>query len=210
MKQQFSLSSNEEEDMTAAARVPEHTIDPLFHERWSPRAFTDEPIPEEVLRGLFEAAHWAPSASNLQPWRFVWARRGTPAFDRFLATLAPGNQAWASRAAALVAIVSHEVVPAAPGEAPARSQSHSFDAGAAWAQLALQAHLWGWATHAMGGFDRDSARAALRVPEGWRIEVFVAVGRQGDPATLPDWARAREKPNGRKPLAELVREGEFE
>jgi nitroreductase len=197
--------------MTAAARLPEHRIDPLFHERWSPRAFTAEALPEETLLGLLEAARWAPSAMNLQPWRFVWARRGTPAFDRFLATLAPGNQAWAARAAALVAVVSNELAPArAAGEAPGPSRSHAFDAGAAWAQLALQAHLWGWGTHAMGGFDHAAARAALRVPEGWRIEVFVAIGRPGDPATLPDWARAREKPSDRKPLAELVREGSFE
>jgi nitroreductase len=195
--------------MTAAARVPERTIDPLFHQRWSPRAFGAEEIPEETLLGLFEAARWAPSASNLQPWRFVYARRGTPAFDRFMATLAPGNQLWASRAAALVAVVSNEVVPATGGGTPGRSASHSFDAGAAWAQLALQAHLWGWATHAMGGFDRDAARAALKVPAGWRVEVFVAVGRPGDPSTLPAWAREREKPSGRKPLAEIVREGEF-
>jgi nitroreductase len=195
--------------MTAAPRIPEHEIDPLFHGRWSRRAFGPEELPEPVLLGLFEAARWAPSSMNLQPWRFVYARRGTPAFQRFLATLAPGNQAWAARAAALVAVVSNELVPATAGGAPGRSASHSFDAGAAWAQLALQAHLWGWATHAIGGFDRDAARAALRVPEGWRIEVFVAVGRPGDPATLPDWAREREKPSGRKPLAEIVREGEF-
>ncbi len=147
---------------------------------------------------------------NLQPWRFDYARRGTPAFDRFLATLAPGNQAWAARAAALVAVVSNGLVPASAGEAPLRSRSHSFDAGAAWAHLALQAHLWGWGTHAMGGFDPEAARTALGVPDGWQVEVFVAIGRRGDPATLPDWARAREKPSGRKPLAEIVREGAFE
>jgi len=198
--------------MTAAVRVPEQAIDPLFHERWSPRAFTAEEIEEKVLLGLFEAARWAPSSMNLQPWRFVYARRGTAAFDRFLKTLAPGNQAWAARAAALVAVVSHELSPgpASGGGAPVRSRSHSFDAGAAWAHLALQAHLWGFGTHAMGGFDPEAARAALRVPEGWRIEVFVAVGRPGDPATLPDWAKAREKPSTRKPLAEIVREGAFE
>lgn len=198
--------------MTAATRIPEHAIEPLFYERWSPRAFTAEAVPEKVLLGLIEAARWAPSSMNLQPWRFVYARRGTPAFERFLSTLAPGNQLWAARAAALVAVVSHElsIAPAGGGDAPARSRSHAFDAGAAWAHLALQAHLWGWGTHAMGGFDPVAARDVLRVPEGWRVEVFVAIGRPGDPATLPDWARAREKPSGRKPLAEILREGTFE
>ncbi|HET9552087.1 MAG TPA: nitroreductase family protein [Anaeromyxobacteraceae bacterium] len=194
---------------TAAARRPAHAIDPLFHERWSPRAFTGEPIPEEALMGLFEAARWAPSAMNAQPWRFVYARRGTPAFDRFLATLAPANQAWAGQASALVAIVSQELM-ALPGKPePVPSASHSFDAGAAWAQLALQAERSGWKTHAIGGFDRAAATAALAVPAHHRLEIFVAVGRQGDPAALPDWAREREAPNGRRPLEELVREGTF-
>lgn len=196
--------------MTTATRHPEREIDPFFHERWSPRAFTSEEIPQEALLDLFEAARWAPSSLNLQPWRFVYARRGTPAFPAFLSTLAPRNQEWAAGAAALVAVVSDERMPARGGGAPGLSLTHSFDAGAAWAHLALQAHLRGWATHAMGGFDRDAARAALRVPAGWRVEAFVAVGRRGDPSSLPDWARERESPSGRKPLAEIVREGSFE
>jgi nitroreductase len=190
-------------------RIPAHAIDPLFHERWSPRAFTGEEIPVETLMGLFEAARWAPSAMNVQPWRFVYARRGTPAFEGFLATLAPANQLWASNAAALVAVVSRELMPVPGKDELVPSASHSFDAGAAWAQLALQAHLWGWSTHAMGGFDRERAREALSVPAAHRIEIFVAIGRQGDASALPDWAKAREKPNDRRPLAELVREGSF-
>ena len=192
-----------------APRVPEHPIQPFFHERWSPRAFTDEEIPVAELMKLFEAARWAPSANNAQPWRFVYARRGTPAFARLLAVLAPGNQAWAHRAAALVALVSEELM-SLPGKAEKVPYgSHSFDAGAAWANLALQAHLAGWATHAMGGFDRERATATLELPQHHRIEAFIAVGRPGDPATLPDWAREREKPSGRKPVSELVREGSW-
>jgi nitroreductase len=116
--------------------------------------------------GVFEAARWAPSANNAQPWRFVYARRGTPAFERFLAALAPGNRVWAARAAALVAIVSVEVVSVSGKAEPVPSASHSFDAGAAWAQLALQAHLWGWSTHAMGGFDREKVRSAIEGTKG--------------------------------------------
>ncbi len=192
-----------------APRVPEHPIHPLFHERWSPRAFTDEEISVNELMKLFEAARWAPSAMNAQPWRFVYARRGTPHFARLLSTLAPGNQAWADRAAALVALVSEELMALPGKEERVPSASHSFDAGAAWAHLALQAHLAGWATHAMGGFDRERAHAALELPPDHRVEAFIAVGRPGDPATLPDWARERERPSGRKPIAELVREGSF-
>ncbi|HET8538914.1 MAG TPA: nitroreductase family protein [Anaeromyxobacter sp.] len=193
----------------ALARVPEHPVDPLFIERWSPRAFTGEELPEATLMSLFEAARWAPSAMNAQPWRFVYARRGTPAFERFLSVLAPANQAWASHASALIAVVSATTLTL-PGRAdPVASESHSFDAGAAWAQLALQAHLSGWSTHAMGGFDRERANEALAVPADHRLEVFVAVGRRGDVASLPEWARKREHPNDRKPVAELVREGTF-
>ena len=192
-----------------SSRRPTHDIEPLFHARWSPRAFTGEEIPVDTLLGILEAAHWAPSAMNAQPWRFVYARRGTPAFDRFLSALAPGNQAWANRAAALVAVLSYQLI-APPGQtALVPSASHSFDAGAAWAQLALQAHLWGWGTHAMGGFDRARAREVLAAPDDYTVEVFVAIGRQGDGSALPDWARAREKPSDRRPLAELVREGTF-
>jgi nitroreductase len=192
-----------------ARRTPSHAIEPLFQERWSPRAFTGEEIPEDTLLGLFEAARWAPSGMNAQPWRFAYARRGTPAFERFLATLAPANQAWAGKASALVALASHGQM-AVPGKDDlVPSPSHSFDAGAAWAQLALQAHLWGWATHAIGGFDSEQARASLSVPDDHRLEVFIAVGRQGDASALPEWARTRERPNDRRPLAELVREGTF-
>ncbi len=193
----------------ALPRTPGHRIDTLFYARWSPRAFTGEEIPVETLMGLFEAARWAPSSMNAQPWRFVYARRGTPAFERFLAALAPSNQAWAGRASALVALLSSKLyVPPGKSE-PVPSASHSFDAGAAWAHLALQAHLWGWSTHAMGGFDRERARQTLSVPADHQIEVFIAVGRQGDPSALPDWARLREKPSERRPLAEIVREGSF-
>jgi len=193
----------------ATPRKPDHAIDPLFFRRWSPRAFTGEEISVETLMGLFEAARWAPSAMNAQPWRFVYARRGAPAFDRFLAVLAQSNQLWAGRAAALVAVVSRELMAVSGKAELVPSASHSFDAGAAWAQLALQAHLWGWSTHAMGGFDREKAGEALSLPAHHRIEVFVAIGRQGEAAVLPDWAKVREKPNDRFPLAELVQEGSF-
>lgn len=191
------------------SRIPERAIDPLFHERWSPRAFTAEEIPVDTLMGLFEAARWAPSASNAQPWRFAYARRGSPAFGTLLATLAPGNQLWADKASALVAVASLELVPAPGTQDLVPSASHSFDAGAAWAQFALQAHLWGWSTHAMGGFDRARAGEALALPPAHHVEVFVAIGRRGDASALPEWARARETPNARRPLAELVHEGSF-
>ncbi|HEY6099142.1 MAG TPA: nitroreductase family protein [Anaeromyxobacter sp.] len=193
----------------AAARTSEHGIDPMFFQRWSPRAFTGEEIPEATLLSFLEAARWAPSAMNAQPWRFAFARRGSAAFDRFLGVLAPANQVWAARASALVAIASVTSVHLPDRADPVPVESHSFDAGAAWAQLALQAHLAGWSTHAMGGFDRARANEVLALPPDHYLEVFVAVGRRGDPSLLPEWARLREKPSGRRPLADLVREGSF-
>jgi nitroreductase len=149
----------------ANPRKADYPVDPRFVERWSPRAFTGEALPLEKLMGLFEAARWAPSAMNAQPWRFAYALRGTPGFDRFLSVLAPGNQVWASRASALVALAASRFLVKPGTEERVPSASHAFDAGAAWAQLALQAHAWGLATHAMGGFDRDEARKLLEVPD---------------------------------------------
>jgi len=195
--------------LSDATRTSAHPVDRLFLERWSPRAFGAEEIPVAELMTLFEAARWAPSAMNAQPWRFVYARRGTPAFGRFLAALAPANQAWAGKSAALVALVSEERMALPGKDAPVPSASHSFDAGAAWAQLALQASLRGWGAHAMGGFDREKGEAAIELPPHHRLEIFIAIGRRGDPGGLPDWARSREQPNDRKPVEELVREGAF-
>lgn len=191
------------------ARAPAHPIDAMFHERWSSRAFTEEAIPIEELMTLLEAARWAPSSMNSQPWRFVYGLRGTPAFERLLSVLVPGNQAWAGRAAALVALVSRTVMNVPGKEQPVPSSSHSFDAGAAWAALGLQAHLRGWVAHAMGGFDRERGTALLEVPPDHRLEVIIAIGRRGDPATLPEAQRGRERPNDRRPIAALVREGLF-
>jgi len=194
---------------TDGTRVPGYEIAEPFFARWSPRAFTTEDISERTLLGLFEAARWAPSAMNAQPWRFVYARRGSPVFEKLLSALVPANQAWAGKASALVAILSARTMRLPGKDEALPSASHSFDAGAAWAQMALQAHLWGWSTHAMGGFDREIVRQVLAVPGDHVIEVVVAVGKRGDSSTLPEWAKSREKPNDRLPLSTLVREGQF-
>lgn len=191
-------------------RTIEHGSDPLFAARWSPRSFTAEAIDDPTLMRCFEAARWAPSAFNSQPWRFLYAKRGDAAWDRFLGCLAVTNQSWACRAAALVLLVSKTSLtpPGQTVEIP--SPSHSFDAGAAWANLANQAALSGWWAHAMGGFERDKARVELGVPEGYSLEVMIAIGRQGDTATLPAPYQALERPSPRKPLADLVMRGAFQ
>ncbi|MFO1150575.1 MAG: nitroreductase family protein [Alsobacter sp.] len=194
---------------TTPARLPDHPVDPIFLKRWSPRGFTDEEIPEAVLNQLFEAARWAPSASNLQPWRFIYARRGGPGWDAILSTLVPFNQGWAHRAAALVVVVSKRTTETTGGGEPKPSHSHSFDAGAAWGYLALQAAHLGWVAHGMTGFDTAKAQELLGVPADYRVEAAIAIGRHGNVERLPDTLQARETPSTRRPVASFAFEGRF-
>ena len=182
-----------------------HEIDELFLDRWSPRAMSGEALAEEELLTLFEAARWAPSSFNNQPWRILYARRDTEHWPVFLGLLVEGNRVWAKDAAALLLFVSKETFDHNGEPYP----THSFDTGAAWENLALQATLLGLVTHGMQGFDYERAREELNVPEGFRVEAMVAVGRPGDPSTLPEKVRAREKPGDRKPLSEITCEGPF-
>lgn len=192
------------------SRHPDHPIDPLFLERWSPRAFDGSEMPEEDLSSLFEAARWAPSAFNAQPWRFLYARRGDAEWERFLGLLIPWNQAWAKSASVLIYIVSDSLpfTDKHTGE-PKASTTHSFDAGAAWACLALQATRMGYHAHAMSGIQYDLARAELGLAERYCLNAACVVGRIGDPAQLDEKQRAREFPSGRKPQSEFVFAGRF-
>ena len=185
-------------------RVPAYSIDPLFLRRWSPRAMSGEPIAEEQLMTLFEAARWAPSAFNGQPWRFLYARRDSPHWDRVLSVLTERNAPWCARAAALVVVLSKKTT-----DAGAENWTAAFDTGAAWMSLALQGTLSGLVVHAMAGFDYDRAQAELGIPADWDVQCMVAIGRPGDPALLPERQRAREFPSLRRPLAEFVFEGSF-
>lgn len=178
----------------------------MFLHRWSPRAFDGAAMPAEDLRTILDAGRWAPSSFNYQPWRFLYATRDDAEnWARFVDLLIPFNAAWAKEAAALLVIVSETTM----GAADKPSHSHSFDAGAAWAGMALQAHLLGYHAHAMVGIDMDEARSQLAIPEGFRIEAAVAIGRMGDPATLPDKLREREVPSDRKPLDQIAFRGNF-
>lgn len=192
---------------TVNGRTADHDIDPVFLRRWSPRAFTGEAMPDEVLMRLFEAARWAPSAFNGQPWRFVYAHRDTPQWEPLFDTLLDFNQVWVSAASVLVFIVSDRF-RRKPGAEPQPNISHSFDAGAAWAYLALQAQHAGWAAHGMGGFDAARAHVATGAAESdYRVEAAIAIGRQADALVLPEQFRAREVPSGRRPVPGFVFEG---
>lgn len=184
------------------SRQPDHEVDPLFVDRWSPRSFSGEPVPDAVLLSAFEAARWAPSASNAQTWRFLVARRDDAHWQDFLGLLAPRNALWAAQASALVVILSERRVERR-GEI-VDNVSHSFDAGAAWTNFAHQALLLGWHTHGIGGFDRIAARERLAVPEDVAIEAIVALGRVATLDTLHPDFHAAESPNGRRPIGETV------
>ena len=189
-------------------RTTDHAIDPLFLERWSPRAFDGTPVTEEQALTLFEAARWAPSSYNSQPWRFLYARRDTPAWTTFLDLLNPFNRSWAERGGLLIVVVSNPTMQP-PGQDPTPSYSHSFDAGSAWGYLALQATRMGLQAHGMVGFDIPRAAKDLNVPSDFRVEAAIVVGRPGDKSVLPEGLQARESPNGREPLSAIALEGGF-
>jgi nitroreductase len=193
----------------ANSRTADHPIDPLFLERWSPRAFTEETISERDLLMLLEAARWAPSSFNSQPWRFLYARRDTAPWPQFLGLLNEYNQSWAKKAAALVILVSKTTLLPRGANKEVPSYTHSLDAGAAWANLALQATRSGWAAHGMAGFDVPRTAAELGVPADYRVEAAIAIGRPGDKSLLPESLRAREQPSERLPLSQLAMEGRF-
>ena len=190
-----------------SSRTPDHPVDPQFVSRWSPRAFGPAAMTEAQVMSLLEAARWAPSASNNQPARFAWGLRGDAAFATIHDGLMGFNTVWADKAAALIVVASKIFVEKDEGRAP--NAWHAFDAGAAWMSLALQAQAMGLVAHAMGGFDAEAMAKAIALPPGHTIHATIAVGHQGDPATLPEALQARETPNGREPLDTIAHRGRF-
>lgn len=194
--------------MTAlTSRTPTHDIEPLFASRWSTKAYAGEAIPDDLLFKSFEAARWAPSGGNGQPWRFIYSKRDSATWPQFLSLVNERNQVWAANASALVVLLSKKIRQTPEGPRPSRS--HSFDAGAAWSNFAHQTHLSGFSTRAIGGFDRPAARISLEVPEDYEIEVFIAIGKPADKTVLPEPLQAANQPSGRLPLSELISDGRF-
>ena len=185
-------------------RQPDHPVDPIFVNRWSPRAFEAKAMQKSDLYTILEAARWAPSAYNIQPWRFIYAMRKSAHWGDFLNLLDPFNASWARNASVLVFLVSDTLMPAHGSSSAKPSQTHSFDAGAAWAQLALQATALGYQAHAMAGIHFDEIKQRLSVPDNYQVEIAVAIGRQTDPSGLPPALQEREKPSPRLPLEEIV------
>ena len=154
-------------------RKPEHVINSIFVNRWSPRAMSGEELSDEELMPLFEAARWAPSSYNEQPWRFIIGKKNTPSWDTLFDLLVEPNQAWAKNAAVLVVVISKKTL--SRNEKP--NKVHSFDAGAAWENLALQGAHDGIVVHGMGGFDYDKAQQVLAIPDDYQVEAMIAIGK---------------------------------
>jgi nitroreductase len=187
------------------ARVTRATVDPLFVERWSRRSLSSRPVPPEVLRSLFEAARWAPSASNLQPWLFIYANE-PETLARARVLLKENNQRWASRAPLLIFVFARRIHP----ETRKPVRTGAFDTGAAWLSLALQAQKLGLATRAMGGIHHELTYAAFGVPEDeFESMACVAAGYPAPLEELPEDLRARETPSQRRPQHEFVFSGRY-
>ncbi|MDH2907427.1 MAG: nitroreductase family protein [Candidatus Nitrosotalea sp.] len=180
-------------------------INPVIVNRWSPRSFVPCDISDKDLFSLFESARWAPSSSNSQPWRFIYTKRNSENWNDFFNLLIDFNKQWCADAAALVVVVSRKNFE--NNEKP--SITHQFDTGAAWENLAIQAVSQGLATHAMAGFDYDKARKTLQVPDDYEVMAMIAIGKRGPKEKLSPELQAREIPNTRKPLSEIVMDGKF-
>ena len=189
---------------TINSRTTEYSIDDIFLKRYSPRAMSGEAVSKEELYTLFEAARFAPSASNIQPWRFIYAMRDTPKFKTFLSFLMEGNRVWCAKAGTLIVTISKKT-----NDKGATYVTHSFDTGSAWENFALQASEKNLVAHGMAGFDYKLAKEKLGVPDDYNVEMMIAVGRHGKIEDLPEHLRAREIHSDRKPLEEIVFEGKF-
>ena len=190
-------------------RQPAHPINPMFVNRWSPRALTGEAISREQLHTVLEAARWAPSAYNFQPWRFIYALRDTAQWGPIFEGVNEGNRTWVKDAGALIVIASAKNAQFPGRDAPGPNAWHSFDAGSAWISMALQSMHMGLVAHALAGFDPAKIRAATGLPEEFDINAVVVIGKQGDKSKLPEMLQAREAPNDRKPLSAIAFEGKF-
>jgi nitroreductase len=180
-----------------------HPIEALLRRRWSPRSFLPEPVAQAALESVLEAARWAPSCNNAQPWHYIVARRDADAaaFAALLGTLSPNNQGWAKNAGVLLLAVARTSFPA-----NGNPNRHAlYDTGAASTQMALQAAALGLQLHQMAGFDPQQARAAFAIPEGFEPIAAIALGHVGPAEALPEALALRETaPRQRRPIGEFA------
>ena len=187
--------------------APTHyPVHELIRSRWSPRSFSAQPVAQEQLNQVFEAASWAFSAMNLQPWQYIYAHKAdTEAFQKILDCLMPGNQPWAKNAPVLIIALARTTTP--DGQ-PNGAAMH--DLGAANATLILEATALGLHGHLMGGFDRDKTRRDFNLPDSLTPAVVIALGYAGAAEQLEEPFLSREKAaRARKPVAEFAFQNEL-
>ena len=195
----MSLTASEVHALKKAS--PVQGVLPVIHERWSARSFAEREVSPEARHKVFEAARWAASGGNGQPWRFVVGLKGSETHEKIAGTLAGFNKAWAPKAPVL--ILGTALAVNAKGAA---NPYALYDLGAASAYLTLQAAALGLTTHQMAGFDQEAARQALRIPEEYALGTVIALGYQGEPAELGDATLIEREITARtrKPLDEIV------
>ena len=196
----MTLSALEVHNLKQAPAV--EGVLPVIHRRWSPRSFADRDVSAADLRRVFEAARWAASSYNEQPWRFLMGSRKSATYEKIFSALMPFNQAWAASAPVLILGVARTKFSHNGSQNPVAL----YDLGAATAYLTLQAAALGLSTHSMAGFDANVARAVFNIPEEFQPAAVTALGYQGEPAALGnEQMRATEvEPRTRKPLSQIV------
>jgi nitroreductase len=194
-------------ELLAKPAPVEHPIHELLASRWSPRAYAgDRPVAPEVLAQLFEAARWAPSSSNEQPWSFIVGIKGRETWNKLFDTLVPGNQAWTRNAPVLMLGLARKTFQ----KSGSPNRHAMYDLGQAVSMLLIQATSLGLITHQMAGFDPEKARSTFQVPDNYDIGAVIAIGYQADPSTLPTELRERETaPRTRNSIDTFVFEGDF-
>jgi len=195
-----TLSASEVHALKKAPAV--EGVLPVFHERWSPRSFTDREVSAALLAKVFEAARWAASSFNEQPWRFLVGRKRDSAYQKIFASLGDFNQKWAQTAPVLILGTAKTKF----SHNGAENRHALYDLGAAASYLTLQAAALGLKAHQMAGFDPEAARKAFGIPEEYAIGSVIALGYQGEPAALGDETLIERETAARtrKPLSEIV------
>jgi nitroreductase len=180
-------------------------IDELLLSRVSSRAFSQERLEEEELMSLFEAARWAPSSYNSQPWRFIYARREDKEWHILFDALVEFNKSWCKDADTLVLVISRKFFEMNNK----LSKTASFDAGSSWMSLAIEANKRNIIAHGMSGFDYDKLQKELSIPDSYIVEAMIAIGKKGSKDRLSNELKEMEKPSERKPLHEIISRGSF-
>lgn len=181
-------------------RKADYPVNSLIISRWSPRAMSGKELTNDELMTLFEAARWAPSSYNLQPWKFIYALKNTPEWDKFFDLLVPFNKSWAKNASVLILALSNN-----KGD----TKTNSLSTGAAVQNLALQGHDMNLIVHGVEGFDYDKARKELNIPQEYKIESMYVVGKPDSKEVLPKELQEREVPSDRKKIVEFVYKGSY-